>query len=352
MLNKPSYTLAELADKIGATVHGDSQCAITSLATLASATVGQIAFLANPKYKQQLDTCQASAVILSADALVGFNGNALVMSNPYLGFALTAQALDTTPLPAIDIHPSAVIDRSAIIGQHVAIGANAVIESGVELADGAVVGAGCFIGKNSYLGRHTKLWANVTIYHNVRIGHHCLIQAGSVIGADGFGYANNQGQWLKIPQLGGVIIGNNVEIGASTTIDRGALDDTEIHDGVILDNQIQLGHNVVIGEHSCIAACTAVAGSTRVGKHCTIGGCVAIGGHIEIADKAMITGNSMVIKSIEQAGVYSSGMPHMNNRDWLKQNARLNKLDSLMQQVKKLTSQLNELKAVNDEKDN
>ncbi|WP_448248639.1 UDP-3-O-(3-hydroxymyristoyl)glucosamine N-acyltransferase [Thalassotalea agariperforans] len=340
-----SFTLKEIAEKIGATVEGDENCLISSLATLASAERGQVAFLANKKYKKQLSTTLASAVILAADCQADFSGNKLVMDNPYLGFALTAQLLDTTPNPADNIHPSAVIADDAILGKGVCIGANSVVESGVELADNVVIGANCFIGKSVKVAENTKCWANVTIYHNVEIGHDCLIQAGSVIGADGFGYANHQGQWLKIPQLGTVIIGNKVEIGASTTIDRGALDNTEIHDGVILDNQIQIGHNAVVGQNSCIAACTAVAGSTTIGANCTIGGCVAIAGHLTIADKVMITGNTMVIKSITSAGVYSSGMPAMTNRDWLKNNVRINKLDKLTEQVKALTVQLDNLKA-------
>ena len=340
-----SFTLKEIAEKIGATVEGDENCLISSLATLASAERGQVAFLANKKYKKQLSTPLASAVILAPDCQADFSGNKLVMHNPYLGFALTAQLLDTTPNPADNIHPSAVIADDVILGNGVCIGANSVVESGVELADNVVIGANCFIGKSVKVAENTKCWANVTIYHNVEIGHDCLIQAGSVIGADGFGYANHQGQWLKIPQLGTVIIGNKVEIGASTTIDRGALDNTEIHDGVILDNQIQIGHNAVVGQNSCIAACTAVAGSTTIGANCTIGGCVAIAGHLTIADKVMITGNTMVIKSITSAGVYSSGMPAMTNRDWLKNNVRINKLDKLTEQVKALTLQLDNLKA-------
>ena len=340
-----SFTLKEIAEKIGATVEGDENCLISSLATLASAERGQVAFLANKKYKKQLSTTLASAVILAPDCQADFSGNKLVMDNPYLGFALTAQLLDTTPNPADNIHPSAVIADDVILGNGVCIGANSVVESGVELADNVVIGANCFIGKSVKVAENTKCWANVTIYHNVEIGHDCLIQSGSVIGADGFGYANHQGQWLKIPQLGTVIIGNKVEIGASTTIDRGALDNTEIHDGVILDNQIQIGHNAVVGQNSCIAACTAVAGSTTIGANCTIGGCVAIAGHLTIADKVMITGNTMVIKSITSAGVYSSGMPAMTNRDWLKNNVRINKLDKLTEQVKALTVQLDNLKA-------
>ena len=340
---QPSYTLGQIAEKIGAIVDGDENCLIDSLATLVTAKKDQIAFLANAKYKHQLASTSASAVIISPDCVDDFIGNKLIMKNPYLGFALTAQLLDTTPNPADSIHATAVIDKSVILGNNVTIGANAVIESGVELADNVSIGAGCFVGKSAKIGANTKLWANVSIYHHVKIGKNCLIQSSSVIGSDGFGYANDKGQWLKIPQLGSVVIGDNVEIGACTTIDRGALDNTEIHNGVIIDNQIQIAHNVIIGERTAIAAGTSIAGSTKIGKDCTLAGRVAMSGHLTIADKVIITGNSMVIKSIKEAGLYSSGMPAMPNRDWLKNNVRINKLDKLTDQVKKLTAQLTEL---------
>lgn len=343
---KQTYTLVEIANHIGATVEGDENCQISSLATLVSGQKSQIAFLANKQYKKQLADTQVDAVILAPEHAKDFAGNKLIMANPYLGFALTAQLLDTTPLPAENIHPTAVIDSRAIIGTNVTIGANAVIEAGAELADNVSVGAGCFIGKNAKIGQGTKLWANVSVYHHVKMGTDCLVQSASVIGSDGFGYANDKGQWIKIPQLGAVVIGNNVEIGAGTTIDRGALDDTIIEDGVIIDNQIQIGHNVVIGANSCIAASTAIAGSTKIGRYCTIAGCVAIAGHLTIADKTVITGNSMVIKSIEESGVYSSGMPAMTNRDWLKNNVRINKLGQLSEQVKALVAEVEQLKQV------
>lgn len=340
-----SYSLGQLAEKIGATVFGDSSIIINKVATLSSADTGQIAFLANSKYKKQLSSTNASAVIISQDCLEGYSGNALVMKNPYLGFALTAQLLDTTPSPANGIHPSAIVSASAKIADNVSIGANAVIEDDVTLDSCAVIGAGCFIGKSAHIGSNTKIWANVSVYHHVVIGKNCLIQSNTVVGSDGFGYANDKGQWLKIPQLGSVVIGNNVEIGAGTTVDRGALDNTEIHDGVIIDNQVQIAHNVIVGENTAIAGNSGIAGSTHVGASCTIGGGVAISGHLTIADKTMITGNTMVIKSISESGVYSSGMPAMSNRDWLKNNVRINKLEQLTNQVKELRAELDALKS-------
>jgi UDP-3-O-[3-hydroxymyristoyl] glucosamine N-acyltransferase len=342
-----SYTLKELANKIGASVHGNENCLIDSIATLLNAKEKQIAFLSNIKYRQQLSETKASAVIITQDCLDDCQTNALVMANPYMGYALLAQLLDTTPRTSESIHPSAVIDATAIIGHNVSIGANAVIESDVELADGVSIGAGCFIGKQVKIGANTSLWANVSIYHRVEIGNNCLIQSNTVIGSDGFGYANHQGKWIKIPQLGSVIIGNNVEIGASTTIDRGALDDTIIKDGVILDNQIQIAHNVVIGENTAMAACSVVAGSTVVGKNCTMAGLVGVNGHINIADGCVFTGFAMVTKNITKSGVYSSGLPAQPNKEWQKTNARIRKLETTNKKIKALEKEILLLKGDN-----
>jgi UDP-3-O-[3-hydroxymyristoyl] glucosamine N-acyltransferase len=257
------------------------------------------------------------------------------MDNPYMGYALLANLLDSTPQTASGIHSTATIADTAILGENVSIGANAVIEHGVSLADNVSIGAGCFIGQNVKIGLSTALWANCTVYHQVEIGHDCLIQANTVIGSDGFGYAPVKGQyqWHKIPQLGSVIIGNRVEIGASTTIDRGALDNTHIKDGVILDNQIQIAHNVIIGENTAMAACSVIAGSSIIGKNCTIAGLVGINGHINVADNCVFTGMAMVTKDISTPGVYSSGMPAAPNKDWNKTNARVKRLDSLTKRV-------------------
>jgi UDP-3-O-[3-hydroxymyristoyl] glucosamine N-acyltransferase len=335
-MTKKNFTLAEIAKKIGATVNGDENCQVSSLATLINAKEGQIAFLANKKYRQQLDDTKASAVIISENFLGNSPTNSLVMSNPYLGYALVAQLLDTTPETASSIHPSAVIHESVSIGENVAIGANAVIEAGVFLSENVSIGAGCFVGKNAKIGKNTSLWSNVSIYHEVVLGEHCLVQANTVIGSDGFGYAPTNGTWLKIPQLGSVIIGNNVEIGASTTIDRGALDNTIIEDNVILDNQIQIAHNVVIGAGTAMAACSVIAGSTVVGKNCTLAGLVGVNGHIEIPDNCVFTGMTMVTKSITESGVYSSGMPATNNKEWRRTNVRIKKLDDMAKRLSAL----------------
>jgi UDP-3-O-[3-hydroxymyristoyl] glucosamine N-acyltransferase len=338
-----THTLASIASTINADLvipaifdaSKVGQLEIVGLATLANAGKGQIAFLANSKYKQHLSGTKASGVILNAQALPNCEVPALVMDNPYMGYALLANLLDSTPKTASGIHSTATIADTVILGENVSIGANAVIEKGVSLADNVSIGAGCFIGQNVKVGSSTALWANCTVYHQVEIGHDCLIQANTVIGSDGFGYAPVKGQyqWHKIPQLGSVIIGNRVEIGASTTIDRGALDNTHIKDGVILDNQIQIAHNVIIGENTAMAACSVIAGSSIIGKNCTIAGLVGINGHINVADNCVFTGMAMVTKDISTPGVYSSGMPAAPNKDWNKTNARVKRLDSLTKRV-------------------
>jgi UDP-3-O-[3-hydroxymyristoyl] glucosamine N-acyltransferase len=328
-----SYKLADIANKIGAVVHGDGECEIESLATLSTAQSNQIAFLANRKYSVQLTDTKASAVIISNSELENCRTNALIMDNPYVGYALVAQLLDTTPKPAYAIHSSAVVDESVILGDNVTIAANVVIEAGVIIGNNVSIGAGSFIGIGAKIGADSIVWSNVSIYHRVVVGENCSVHANTVIGADGFGYANNKGKWIKIPQLGTVIIGNNVEIGASTTIDRGALENTIIKDGVILDNQIQIAHNVEIGENTAIAGCSVIAGSSVIGKNCVIGGMVAVSGHLNIADGTVFTGMTMVTKGITQAGVYSSGMPCQPNREWHKNNARIKKLESLTKRV-------------------
>ncbi len=338
------YSLADIAKKIGATVHGDGDIIVLSLATLANANASQIAFLANKKYHQQLKETNAGAVILSEGSLADCKTNALVMANPYMGYALVAQLLDSTPKPSSNIHLSAVIADDAVIGENVSIGAHTVIESGVELASNVSIGSNCFIGKNAKIGQFTTIWSNISIYHEVIIGQHCLVQANTVIGSDGFGYANDKGRWVKIPQLGTVIIGDHVEIGASTTIDRGALENTEIKSGVILDNQIQIAHNVVMGENTAMAACSVIAGSTTIGKNCTIAGLVGINGHINISDGSIFTGMSMVTKTIKEPGVYSSGIPVIPNKDWRKMNVRLRKLDKMAKQIADLEAEVAQYK--------
>jgi UDP-3-O-[3-hydroxymyristoyl] glucosamine N-acyltransferase len=332
-----AISLFQLAQKIGAQLHlsgTDTQDTIISgLSTLVKAGKGQISFLSNNRYRNQLQDTKAQAVILHPDELSHCSCSALVMTNPYVGFAKAAQLLDTTPQPAQEISSHAVIGENVDLGINVKIGANAVIEAGAKLGDNVVIGPGCFVGKGAQLGANSKLWANVTIYHNVIMGTDCLVQANTVIGSDGFGYANDNGQWIKIPQLGSVVIGNRVEIGASTTIDRGALDNTILADGVIIDNQCQIAHNVEIGENTAMAACSVIAGSTIIGKNCSMAGLVGINGHISICDNVIFTGMSMVTKSISEPGVYSSGMPASGNREWRKNMVALRNITGLNQRA-------------------
>lgn len=338
------FRLIELAEQIGGTLKGNADLAILSIAPLDKATSNQITFISNAKYRPQLAQCQAGAIIVSeADVEFCAEGqNLIVVGNPYVAYAILAQYMDTTPNPAENIAESAVISPDAKLGHNVSVGANAVIESGVEIGDDAVIGAGCFVGKNSKIGVRTKLWANVSVYHNVQIGSDCLIQSSAVIGSDGFGYANEKGQWIKIPQTGGVIIGNRVEIGACTCIDRGALDPTVIEDNVIIDNLCQIAHNVHIGYGTAIAGGVVMAGSLKVGRFCQIGGASVINGHMEICDGAIITGMGMVMRPITEKGIYSSGIPLQTNKEWRKTAALVMNIDEMNKRLKALEKRLAE----------
>ncbi len=330
------FTLLEIAAHIGAELHGDPSVVISSINTLGQASDGQITFLDNPRYRKYLPDTKASAVILTKNDQDACVTNVLITNNPYLAYAKIAALFDRKPKITAGIHPTAIIgehcqiDPSASIGPYSVIGADVIIHAGV------CVGAHCVVNEESVIGAHSRLWDNVKVYQHVIIGEHVIIHSGAVIGCDGFGNANEQGKWIKVPQLGGVRIGNEVEIGANTTIDRGALGDTIIEYGVRLDNQIQIAHNVQIGAHTAIAACTGIAGSTKVGKYCLIGGGVGISGHIEIADKVMITGMSGVTNSIKQAGIYSSTMPVMPQQEWWKALAYFRKIAEIVKKWRKL----------------
>lgn len=331
-----AFRLEQLAEQLGATLYGDGELIITGVASMTSAKQGQITFLSDKKFQNNLSSCDASAVVMTEDSLKYWSGAALIVKDPYLCYAKLAQILDTTPLPAKDIADSAVIDPTVKLGNNIAIGANAVIESGVVLGDNCIIGAGCFIGKDTIIGAGTKLWSNISIYHNCVVGENCLIQSGTVIGADGFGYANDKGKWIKIPQLGRVVIGNNVEIGASTTIDRGALDDTVIGNGVIIDNQCQIAHNDIIGDHTAVAGGVIMAGSLTIGRHCLIGGASVINGHMEICDQVTVTGMGMVMRPITEPGVYSSGIPLQQNKVWRKTASLVLHIDEMNKRLKAL----------------
>lgn len=337
-----SYTLKELAEQVGGAIRGNADVVVSSIAPLDRASTNQLTFISNVKYRPYLSQAQASVLVVS-EADVEFcaeNANLLIVQNPYVAYAILAQYMDTTPKAAADIAPSAVISETASLGENVSIGANAVIEDGAVIGDNAVIGAGCFIGKNAKIGRNTQLWANVSIYHEVQIGDDCLIQSGAVIGSDGFGYANERGKWIKIPQTGRVVIGNRVEIGACTCIDRGALDDTVIEDNVIIDNLCQIAHNVHIGTGTAVAGGVIMAGSLKVGRYCQIGGASVINGHMEICDQAIITGMSMIMQPITEKGIYSSGIPAQPNKEWRKTAALTMGIDKMNKRLKALEKKL------------
>lgn len=333
---KRSYLLAELAQLLGAELRGDAEQEISALATLQSAGTADLSFIANPAYKKYLSSTQAGAVLINTDLADEFAGNKLVVKNPYVAYAHLSAIFEFLREPYSGVHPTAVVGADCILGERISIGANAVIGDGVTLANGVIVGPGCYIGNDSEVGANTRLAANVSIYHGVSVGADCMLHSGCVIGADGFGFAPDPSGWIKIHQLGGVRIGNKVEIGACTCIDRGALDDTYIDDGAIIDNQVQIGHNVRIGKNTAIAAHTAIAGSTTIGASCTIAGAVAIAGHLTLADKVHITGKSMVSASISDPGSYSSGTPLAPTKDWRKNAARFRQLDALATRLIKL----------------
>ncbi len=321
-----SMTLQELAEQIGAELRGDGSQTVTGVNTLDSAGNSDITFLVNRRYRRFLSITAAAAVILTEKDADDCPVPTLVSNNPYLAYARAASLLQDKPANQPGIAPSAVISDRADIHPQASVMANAVVEDGAHIGAGTVIGPNCVIGRNVRIGDFTRLLANVTVCHDVDIGRRCLIHPGAVIGADGFGLARDGERWVKVPQLGSVHISDDVEIGANTTIDRGALKDTIIEEGVKLDNQIQIAHNVVVGAHTAIAGCTGVAGSSRIGKRCMIGGGVGISGHIEIADDVTVTGMSLVDKSIREPGIYSSSLPARPVREWNRRLARLNRL--------------------------
>lgn len=335
-----AYSLASLAAQLSAQLGGDSDLQIHRLATFDGAKAGDITFVSDKKLLTRLAQCKASAIVLPTALKETYQGSALFMDNPYVGYALLARLFDTTPNLSVVIANSAQIHESAIIGKNVAIDENVVIAKGVIIGDNCQIFANTVIGEESTLGDNCKIYPNVSIYHRCDIGNNAIIHANTVIGSDGFGNAPYQGTWVKIPQIGKVIIGDNVEIGSSTSIDRGALSDTIIGNGVKIDNQCQIAHNVQIGEHTAIAGGSNIAGSTQIGKNCIVGGSVAMNGHITIVDNVVITGDSMVMRNIKKAGVYSSGVPAQENRVWRKTTAYTLKIEELFKRVKLLEKQI------------
>ncbi len=328
--------LGQLAEFLGATVSGDPEKIITGLATLQEAGPAQLSFLANPQYRKFLPDSHAGAVLLKAADAEGFQGDALIVPDPYLAYARISHLFDPKPRASAGVHPTAVIAADAQVDAAASVGPFAVIESGARIAAGVTVGAHCFIGARCEIGEDGWLAPRVTLYHDVRIGKRVVIQSGAVLGGEGFGFANEKGVWQKIAQIGGVSIGDDCEIGVNTAVDRGALADTLIGNGVKLDNQIQIAHNVQIGDNTAMAACVGISGSSKIGKNCMLAGGVGLVGHIEICDGVFITGMTMVTHSITEPGAYSSGTAMQPAAEWRKSAARLRQLDDMARRLKQV----------------
>lgn len=346
-----SYTLADIVGRFGGELLGDGAIRIRQVAELDRAGADEIGFVAQPKYLSQLAASQAGAVILPREAADATTRPRILTDNPYLYFARVSRLLNP-PAPVLaGIHPSAVVAPSAQLAADVSIAA------GVVIGENAVIGARTRIGANSVIGDHARigedclLHAQVTIYPDCVVGNRVILHAGCVIGADGFGFAPDQARWEKIPQIGRALIGDDVEIGAGTTVDRGALGDTVIEEGVKLDNQIQIAHNVFIGAHTAIAACTGIAGSARIGRHCTIGGAAMIAGHIDIADGTRISTNTLITKSLKTPGTYTSALPFSEHEVWLKNAVHLRKLDQSLSHIKTLEARIAALEKAHGEGD-
>jgi UDP-3-O-[3-hydroxymyristoyl] glucosamine N-acyltransferase len=339
MAKAKRYRLAQIVERFGGEILGNPQALISQVATLESAGPSQISFLANSRYRKQLSGTGAGAVILGSHDSGLTERPRIVCDNPYLYFAMVSALFNPPQAAKPGVHKTAVVERGTRIPASASVGAGAYIGRDVKLGKGVAIGPGCHIGDGVELGAASHLFARVTLYPGCILGERALVHSGAVIGADGFGIAPDGEQWLKIPQTGRVVIGDDVEIGANTCIDRGALDDTVIEDGVKLDNLIQIGHNVRVGAHTAIAGCTGIAGSTHIGRHCMIGGAVAIIGHLKIADRVTIHAAAVVTKSITQAGTYG-GYPAEDSRSWARNTALLRHLETLRDKVRHLEQQL------------
>ena len=337
-----SYRLGEVAEHIGAGLLGDPDVIIDRVAALDVAGPNAVTFLSNRRYRPYLERTRAGAVILAPEFADACPVPALVLGDPYLGYARAATLLSPPVVATPCIAASAVIDPGASIAPDASIGHHCVVEAGASVGAGTSLGAGSYLGRDSSIGPRGRIAARVVVCQGVHIGARAIIHPGVVVGADGFGIANDDGVWVKIPQFGGVRIGDDVEIGANTTIDRGALGDTVVENGVKLDNLIQIGHNVHIGAHTAIAACVAVGGSAHIGRRCRIHGAVSIAGHLEIADDVHLTATSAVPNTIREAGVYSSGMPIQENRVWRRNITRLRHLDDLARRLRAVERKLDD----------
>ena len=341
-------TLGELAQRFRAgmpelEVAGDPGTVIRGVCTLAPGEPGCLGFLANPRYRAQLATTRAAAVVLGKRDAAGYAGNALIAKDPYLAFARIASAFDKSGEFTPGVSSSAVIGPGVVIPKSSHVGSCAVVEAGAEIGEGVYIGPNCSVGRDAAIGDGSRLEGNVTVYPRVRIGKRARIAAGAVLGSRGFGLARGPAGWEEVPQTGTVVLGDDVEVGANTTIDRGALGDTVLASGVKLDNQIQIAHNVRIGAHTAIAACTGIAGSVQIGRYCQIGGAVGIAGHVRIVDRVQISGHTSITKSIDQPGVYSGVYPFETNREWRRNAAQVRHLAEIARRLAALEEGLAEL---------
>lgn len=348
-----STRLGELVERLGGQLMGDPNTEVLGIAPLDSADASHITFLSNPKFRAQAAQTRAAALILTAadSAVIGtaFKGGRIIAANPYAYFARAAQLFaDRHAIPLRPgIHPSAVVDPTALIADSACIGPFVTVEADAVIEEGCVIDSGCFIGRGAKIGAQTHFFARVTFHAECEIGRSGIVHSGAVIGTDGFGFANEGGTWIKIPQTGRVVIGNDVDIGANTTIDRGALADTIIEDGVKLDNQIQIAHNCHIGAHTAMAGCVGVAGSAKIGKYCTFGGAAMVLGHLTIVDNVHVSSASMVSRSILEPGTYTGFYPLAKNADWEKSAAIVRNLASMREKIRELEKAL---KLINEKK--
>lgn len=321
-----TITSGDLVKKLGGELIGDSNILINSVASLESAHKNSISFFNNPRYSDLLRTTKAAVVIVNRESLSFRSGVSIVIDNPYLYFAKVSQLLNPSKSLKKEVHKSAIVHPSCKLGLDIYIGPNVVIDENVSIDDGVVIHAGSMIEADSVIGKASVIHPHVVIKANTVIGKNCTLYAGCVIGSDGFGYAKDDNKWIAIPQTGRVILGDNVDIGSNSTIDRGTLDDTIISSGVKIDNLVQIGHNCMIGENTIIAGCVGIAGSAKIGKNCAIGGAAMILGHLSITDNVTISPGSMITRSIKTSGTYTALMPFQDHEAWLKTAAKIRRL--------------------------
>ena len=336
-------TLSDFASRFGGELLGDAGLEITGVAPIERAGAHEIAFVSQAKYLRDVESTQAGALILPPEGRDRTERPRIITTNPYLYFARVSALLNPEPRPEPGIHATATVHAEASVPKSASIGPGAVIGRGVKIGERCAIGPNCVIGEQVTIGDDCLFHASVTIYPNCVLGSRVILHGGCVIGSDGFGLANDQGRWVKIPQVGRVLIGDDVEVGAGTTIDRGALDDTVIEEGVKLDNLIQVAHNVRIGAHTAIAACTGIAGSAKIGKYCMIGGAAMIHGHLDIADKVRISANTLITKSLTKPGTYTSALPFSEHGEWLRNAVHMRNLDKLAGRIKELEKRISEL---------